>query len=192
MSLHSSHAQRASSRNFKLTQNQSQTNFSATIIIRSSLDANSVSERGLQSQLVNNYDRILKPALESKRNVESTRLLEGMEVHTERGELPASKTWRRESQRVPRYKWILDISSRSWSRTSGCHKRWWLHISAEHSAPDTARSRLQSHGIGFMQKKLSQSSEESSRDPLVFRLPCQDHQQRCKTVAFQRALTCQN
>lgn len=85
LSLHSSHAQRASSRNFKLTQKQSQTNFSAAIIIRSSLDANSVSERGLQSKLVNNYDRILKPALKNKRNVESTCLLEGMEAHTEGG-----------------------------------------------------------------------------------------------------------
>lgn len=141
---------------------------------------------------MNNYDRILKPALESKRNVESTRLLEGMEVHTEGGNFLPARHGEESPQRVPRYKWILDISSRSWSRTSGCHKRWRLHISAEQSAPDTARSRLQSHGIGFTQKKLSQSSEESSRDPLVFRLPCQDHQQRCRTVAFQRALTCQN
>lgn len=56
-----------------------------TIIIRSSLDAKRVSEHGLQSQLVNNYDRILKPAPENKRNMESTRLLEGMEVHTKGG-----------------------------------------------------------------------------------------------------------
>lgn len=40
-----------------------------------------------------------------------------------RRELPASNTCRRESQR-PHCKWILDISSQSWSRTSGCHKRW--------------------------------------------------------------------
>lgn len=133
LSLHSSGAQRASSINFKLTPNQSQTNFSLAIIIRSSLDANSVSERGLQSKLyMNNYDRILKPALESKRIVESMCLLEGMEGHTEGGNfLPAR--YGEESPQRPHYKWIWDISSQGWSRTSGCHKRWWLHLSAERS-----------------------------------------------------------
>lgn len=103
--LHSSHARRVSSRNFRLTQNQSQRNFSAAIIIRSSLDANSVSECGLQSKLVNNYGRILKPALENKRNVESTRLLEGMEVHTGgRNFLPA-----RLEKRVPKTSLQMDF-----------------------------------------------------------------------------------
>lgn len=66
----------------------------------------SVSERGLQSQLVNNYDRISKAALENKWNVESTFLLVGLGEHRQGGNCPASATWSSEPQK-PRYKQIF-------------------------------------------------------------------------------------
>lgn len=77
-----------------------------TIIIRSSLDANSVSERGLQSWLVNNYDRISKAALKNKWNVESTCLLTGLEVQ-ERSCLPARHGAERPKDLITNGFWIF-------------------------------------------------------------------------------------
>lgn len=56
---------------------------------------------------------------------------------------------------------------------------------------------------GHVSKVMSQASHSrsfpralkrapDSRDPLIFRLLCQDHQQRCKTLVFQHALVYQN